>query len=358
MGIILKYIWMVSIWAIVSFAVHPDFFLMTIQANVLTKNYLIALIILAVVLVFIVLYLVFLLRKSWKAEKKSSAQTERILDQKTKSDASAKQLNNVVSNLESANYRLKETNLSLMEARKRAEESDKLKSVFLMNVSNEIRTPLNSIVGFSSLLGDPEIGDMEKKTFIDLIESNTESLLVLIDEILDLSKIETQQITLKKQEFSLDVLYSELFQVFSHGNINSRAELLIGKSIEGKALYIFSDRVRVKQILINLLSNAFKFTDSGTIEMGYQITRTREIVVYVKDTGIGIKREQHEEVFRRFMKLSEISTRSYRGAGLGLAITKKLVELLGGKIWVESEPGKGSTFFFTLQGCTLKEIPD
>lgn len=354
MGIILKHIWMVSIWAIVPFAVPSDFFLMIGPTNGFNENYLFALII----LVAVALYLSFLLRKSWKAEKKISAQAERILDQKIKLDASVKQLNSVISNLESANYRLKETNLGLMEARKKAEESDKLKSVFLANVSNAIRTPLNSIVGFSSLLNDREIGDPEKKMFIDLIESNTESLLVLIDEILDLSKIEAQQITLKKQEFSLDILFSELFQVFSHGNINSRAELVIGKNVEGKALYILSDRVRVKQILINLLSNAFRFTDSGTIELGYQLAKNREVVVYVKDTGIGIKREQHEEIFRRFMKLSDSSTHSYRGAGLGLAITKKLVELLGGKIWVESEPDKGSIFFFTLQGCNLKEIPD
>ncbi len=358
MGIILKHIWMVSIWAIVPFANPPDFFLMIGPTNGFNENYLFALVILVAVLVFVALYLAFLLRKSWKAEKKISAQTERILDQKIKLDTSVKQLNSVISNLESANYRLKETNLGLVEARTKAEESDKLKSVFLANVSNEIRTPLNSIVGFSSLLNDPEIDNPEKKMYIDLIESNTESLLVLIDEILDLSKIEAQQIILKKQEFSLDILFSELFQVFSHGNINSRAELIIGNKIQGKALYINSDRGRVKQILINLLSNAFKFTDSGTIQMGYLSSKTREVVVYVKDTGVGIKKEQHEEVFRRFMKLSEISARSYRGAGLGLAITKKLVELLGGKIWVESEPGKGSTFFFTLQGCTLKDLPD
>jgi signal transduction histidine kinase len=190
-----------------------------------------------------------------------------------------------------------------------------------------------------------------------MIESNTESLLVLIDEIIDLSKIEAQQLTLKKQDFSIDVLMEELFQIFSHGLKNPAIELKTNRISPDQELFVFSDRVRVKQVFVNLLTNALKFTDSGFVEMGYFLSENNEIVLYVQDTGIGISKEFHTAIFHRFRKLNENRARVYRGTGLGLAITQKLVELLGGKIWIESESGKGSIFNFTLQDCLLKAIP-
>jgi signal transduction histidine kinase len=119
---------------------------------------------------------------------------------------------------------------------------------------------------------------------------------------------------------------------------------------------VFSDLVRLKQVFVNLLTNALKFTDSGFVEMGYFLSQNNEIVLYVKDTGIGVKKEHHQAIFNRFRKLNENKGRVYRGTGLGLAITQKLVELLGGKIWIESEPGKGSVFYFTINGLALKNI--
>jgi signal transduction histidine kinase len=277
--------------------------------------------------------------------------------QKNELQEAYKKLRSVISELEITNSRLNKSNIDLQEAKKKAEESDKLKSAFLANVSHEIRTPLNSIVGFSSLLVDEDLDEETRRSYVDLIESNTESLLVLIDEIIDLSKIEAQQLSLKKQTFSIDSLITELYQIFTLNQKKPQIHLVINGIAPEKELFVFSDRVRVKQIFINLLSNAFKFTDEGTIEMGYVLLDTDEIALYVKDTGIGIDKDYHQIIFHRFRKLNEnFDKKIYRGTGLGLAITEKLVELLGGKIWIESEPGKGSAFYFTLQGLKLNDV--
>jgi len=316
------------------------------KPTILNKRYFFILISTLALLVFIILLLSYAFRKTKKAEKKIQNQNKLLEDTQG-------QLSIAISELEKNNERLKETNVNLLDAKKKAEESDNLKSAFLANVSHEIRTPLNSIVGFSSLLGDNDLSEETRNIYMDLIESNTESLLVLIDEILDLSKIEAHQLMLKKEDFSMDELISELFLMFRHGKTNNKVELRVGQRFEGKELFIFSDRVRVKQIFINLLSNASKFTDSGSIEFGYFISENEEVILYVKDTGIGIKKEHHQSIFNRFEKLNENASKIYRGTGLGLAITQKLVVLLGGRIWIESDQGKGSTFYFTLQDCRL-----
>lgn len=316
-------------------------------------------IILVIALVFLILIVLFLYnstRRMKKAERKIRSQFKMIRTQNDELTKAHDQLSSVITELAATNDQLKETNKNLSEAKKKAEESDNLKSAFLANVSHEIRTPLNSIVGFSSLLIEPDLSEETKNMYAGMIESNTESLLVLIDEIIDLSKIEAQQLTLKKQDFSVDILMEELFQIFNQGHKKPTVELKTNRISPDKELFVFSDRVRLKQILINLLSNAFKFTDSGFIEMGYFHSENGEICLYVKDTGIGVKKEHHQAIFHRFRKLNDNSARVYRGTGLGLAITQKLVELLGGKIWIESEPGNGTVFFFTLADLELKDI--
>lgn len=316
------------------------------------------LVIFLVVLSLLTIILSVVNRKRRTAHEQSKAQLSKIEAQKEELEAAYMQLSGVISELETANERLNKTNSDLLEAKKKAEESDNLKSAFLANVSHEIRTPLNSIVGFSSLLSESGLDEEIRKSYIGLIESNTESLLVLIDEIIDLSKIEAQQLSIKKQHFSIDSLMVELFQIFNRDQKDSKLELLTQKISETSELIIYSDRVRVKQVFINLLSNAFKFTDSGTIEFGYFFSESNGVVLYVKDTGIGISKEFHKAIFHRFRKLNENSAKIFRGTGLGLAITQRLVELLGGKIWLESEPGKGTVFYFTLDGLALSDVAE
>jgi len=286
---------------------------------------------------------------------RSKRNLEEVKNQKNELQEAHGRLSVLITELETTNQKLGKSNIDLLQAKKKAEESDKLKSAFLANVSHEIRTPLNSVVGFSSLLGDSDLDPETKRLYIELVESNAESLLVLIDEIIDLSKIEAQQLTINKQDFSIDALFVELYETFKRDQAEGKVSLVV-KTISGsKELRVFSDRVRVRQIFINLLSNAFKFTETGTIVFGYELTKKDEIILYVKDTGIGISKEFHKAIFHRFRKLNEDTGKVFRGTGLGLAITQKLVELLGGKIWIESEPGKGSVFKFTLDGLRLSE---
>lgn len=319
------------------------------------ENFLILLFVLAFLSIALVALSV--LNQNYRGKhKRSKNELREIESQKMELESAYEKLALTIAKLEDSNMRLNDTNLKLAEAKKKAEESDQLKSAFLANVSHEIRTPLNSIVGFSSLLSDDDIDANTRKTYIDLIESNSESLLVLIDEIIDLSKIEARQLTIRKQEFSVDQLISELFQIFIRENKNPKIEFHTQKISENQELFVDSDRVRVKQILINLLTNAFKFTETGTVKMGY-MKIDGKVVLFVKDTGIGIRKEHHRAIFQRFRKLNENQDkRIYRGTGLGLAITEKLVELLGGQIWLESDLGKGACFYFTLPDLELHDI--
>lgn len=318
------------------------------------KNFLILLIVLAFLSIALIMLSV-ISQKYRGKHRKSKSELLEIEMQKKELESAYERLALTIAKLEDTNMRLNDTNQKLVEAKKRAEESDQLKSAFLANVSHEIRTPLNSIVGFSSLLSDDDTDAITRKTYIDLIESNSESLLVLIDEIIDLSKIEARQLTIRKQEFSVDQLLEELFQIFIRENRNPAVEFLTEKISEDQELLVDSDRVRVKQILINLLTNAFKFTETGSVKLGYAKIDGK-IVLFVKDTGIGIGPEHHKAIFQRFRKLNENQDkRIYRGTGLGLAITEKLVGLLGGRIWLESELGKGSCFYFTLPEMDLHE---
>ncbi|MFA5328282.1 MAG: PAS domain S-box protein [Prolixibacteraceae bacterium] len=252
----------------------------------------------------------------------------------------------------------KQMEIDLVHAKERAEESDRLKSAFLANMSHEIRTPLNSILGFSDLLTSHELDNESRKEFVNLINSSGNNLLNIINDILDISKIEAGQITLNYIEFSPQSLISKIQREYLIKAVAKGIELRTSIKNPDQDYIIFSDEMRIKQVLINFIGNALKFTNSGYIEIGVKL-ENNTVQFHVKDTGIGIPNEFHHKIFDRFRQVETAHTRKYGGNGLGLAITKNLVELLGGKIWVESKPGSGSTFFFALpETCLVNKNQD
>ncbi|MBU1368666.1 MAG: response regulator [Bacteroidetes bacterium] len=240
---------------------------------------------------------------------------------------------------------------SLVDARFRAEEADRLKSAFLANMSHEIRTPLNSIIGFSDIMLDEETTDEEKSQFLNLISSAGKTLLQLIDDIIDISKLEAGQMRISKSSFDLQVVLDELLltaQIEQSKRDKRQIELRQKKGVEAKTFFIETDPHRFRQVFMNLLTNALKFVDKGFIEFGYTKPKGGLIQFYVKDTGVGIERDKAHLIFQRFGQIDSTYKRNLDGTGLGLAICHSLVDLLGGKIWFDSEAGKGTTFYFTL----------
>jgi hypothetical protein len=238
----------------------------------------------------------------------------------------------------------------LILAKEKAEESDKLKSAFLANMSHEIRTPMNGIIGFASLLNDPDLSFEKRAEYINVINSNSKNLLHLIEDIIDIAKIEAGQLSIKKSPFNLNTLLDEVYAMFNElmeKTTNKDVELRINSPKINDPV-IFTDEHRLRQILANLLSNAVKFTETGYIEFGYKITSDNFYQFHVRDTGVGISPDKIELVFDRFRQADGSPTRKHGGTGLGLAICKNLVKLLGGSIWAESELDKGSTFHFTI----------
>jgi len=233
---------------------------------------------------------------------------------------------------------------TLEDLKNRAEESDRLKSSFMANMSHEIRTPLNGIVGFSELLCSSNINDETTENYRKIIRKCSNNLMRLISDILDYSKIEAGQLVINKEEFSTESLFTEL-----SNHYESKAETLEQKGIHlifkktGGVVVFYSDKQRIKQILINLISNSIKFTEHGAIEVDFY-TDGKSIVFTVMDTGIGISEEQQQVIFKRFWQANQPKTKLYGGTGLGLALSKGLVELLDGKISVKSKLGYGSIF--------------
>ena len=235
----------------------------------------------------------------------------------------------------------------LIEAKEHAEESDRLKSAFLANMSHEVRTPLNGIIGFSELLADPDFDEEQKSEFIQSIIASGNNLLTIISDIMDFSRMESGEITIRSSLINVQKLISIIKEQFAIQVEGKKLELNLTHPDHYEETAVFADAERLKQIFNNLMSNAIKFTMNGSIEIGFQ-PKGKMVEFYVKDTGIGIPAEFHDTIFERFMQVEAGNSRKYGGNGLGLAISKKLVELMGGKIWVVSESGVGSVFYFTL----------
>jgi signal transduction histidine kinase/CheY-like chemotaxis protein len=241
---------------------------------------------------------------------------------------------------------VKDRTNELENAKKKAIEADKLKSSFLANMSHEIRTPMNAIVGFASLLNSSDTSDEKNEEYIEIIKKNSEILLVLINDILEISLIEANQLKINNSLFEANVILHELENYFQLRN-TKKIDLRFTIDNINKKIVLNTDPTRFRQIMTNLLSNALKYTDSGYIHFGYNIEYER-VKFYVTDTGIGINKKDFEIIFDHFHKVETNRIKLYRGAGIGLSICKKLVGLMGGDIWIESEEGKGSTFYFTL----------
>jgi PAS domain S-box-containing protein len=248
------------------------------------------------------------------------------------------------------NVKLKIINDELKASKEKAEESDQLKSAFLANMSHEIRTPMNAILGFSTLIRNRVLSDEKRKDYLELINSNCRQLLRIISDIIDISKIEAGQISIFNKNFSLNKALYDLFLSFNSqiGAMKKPIQVLLKTGLSNEESSIYNDKVRIEQILANLISNAIKFTDQGIIEFGYYIDRRSDIIFYVKDNGIGMTQKEQAVIFDRFRQVSSSYNKLYGGTGLGLSISKGLAEKLGGTIWVESEVDKGSTFYFNV----------
>jgi len=241
---------------------------------------------------------------------------------------------------------LKSHLVKIRNAEQKAIDSDRLKTAFLQNISHEIRTPMNSIVGFSQLLQDKTITESDKNEYLGMITKSSDQLLNIVNEVLDISLIETGNISINKKRVRLNSLLDEIYQ--SHkSQIKKNIEFSLTKGLPDQLSTILTDEIKVAQILNNLINNAIKFTDNGHIKFGYSLVN-KEVEFFIEDTGIGIDNEFHDKIFERFLKVDKDNERLYDGVGLGLAICKGNVDLLKGRIWLESKPGNGSSFFFTI----------
>lgn len=250
----------------------------------------------------------------------------------------------------------------LKNAKDKAEKSDKLKSAFLANMSHEIRTPMNAINGFINLLGDPDITQDQKDEIIELAQSSSNDLLNIINDIIDVSKIEADELVVNKSLNYVKRLLQGIYKTYLNDiTFVQKKNLKLKLELEANSdrIAVFTDSVRFKQVFNNLVSNSIKFTDSGEVVMGCkQINQggRKLLKFYVKDTGIGIPEERIETIFNRFNQLTDDRKKSYTGTGLGLSISKTLVDLLGAQLMVDSKEGKGSEFYFALPYQILNDV--
>lgn len=249
--------------------------------------------------------------------------------------------------LKQINKEYKLINDELFKSKIKAEESDKLKSAFLANMSHEIRTPMNGIVGFADLLNNPGLRDRKRKEYTSIIIERSNHLLNIVNDILDISKIEAGLVTVKNESVSINKLMGELWTYYSNNEKLKKIRLEKKCGLDGLNVNIYADKTKITQVLNNLLNNAIKFTNQGNIAFGYEL-KENMLEFFVQDTGIGIPDDHIEKIFERFRQVDLELTKNYGGTGLGLSISKELVRIMGGKIWIESELGVGTKVLFDI----------
>ncbi|HZL11828.1 MAG TPA: ATP-binding protein [Prolixibacteraceae bacterium] len=239
--------------------------------------------------------------------------------------------------------------IRIEEAKIKAEESDRLKTAFLANISHEIRTPMNAIIGFSKMIGSSEFDDDEKNKFVDIIITNGKLLLTLINDMISLSKIESNTLIVKKSSCKVNNMMVRLYKEFGYElEDRKNIKLIVNCENANPKFVVTTDPVLLQDILEKLIDNGIKFTNRGEVEFGYKILKTDQLEFFVRDTGIGIEERNQKQIFERFHQLDNRTVREYNGTGLGLSIAQHYVRLLGGKLQVDSKIDRGSTFSFTI----------
>ena len=243
----------------------------------------------------------------------------------------------------------KKSEMELINAKEKAIQSDKLKSSFLMNMSHEVRTPMNAIIGFSTLLNDEDISKDETMEYVSLISSNASTLLSIIDNVIEVAKLESGEVVLERKQFGINQLLVDLLETFEKSEAH-RPEVSVTISTAGsdEEYMLYNDPSRLMQMLSILIGNGLKFTEEGSVEFGYKLIENKYIEFIIKDTGVGIPVSQQVNIFERFRQADNSLTRKFGGTGLGLTIVKHLVDLMDGQIVVESEEGKGTMFRILL----------
>jgi signal transduction histidine kinase len=238
------------------------------------------------------------------------------------------------------------------QVRENDSKTDQLKSRFLSNISHELRTPMNAILGFSSLLNDHQLPNTKREEYMVHINQSSAKLLNVVEAMIDVSLIETGQLKIRSEECLINQVLTEIYHYFNidrHRNERHHIALLLNTGIKDVNFKINTDQFRLHQVITNLLSNAFKYTEKGIIEFGYQMSEEEgNLTFFVTDSGMGVLQNKYKQIFESFERGDESSKKLESGVGLGLTLSKGIIELMGGKIWVENNVFKGSTFKFTI----------
>lgn len=263
----------------------------------------------------------------------------------------SRQKNRIISELLQKNLEIEFAREELERTKEKVEESDRLKSSFLCNMSHEIRTPLNAIMGFCNLVADPGVEPAEKAQFINIINQNIDALLELINDIFDIAQVESGSMEIEEEACNINDLLSAIqtYFNFEKGTVGKdNLQVKLNRANKDSEFSILTDKYKLRRTISNLVENALKYTEEGSIEIGYIYADSGMIEFFVKDEGIGFEQDKADVIFKSFRQVDDSSTRKYGGLGLGLTVAQKFTELMGGELWAESEPGKGSIFYFTI----------